>query len=99
MSKKVISTFLYVAFLLFITTPTILLIVDDTTDVSMFFSASEEEEKGSEKDLDIELLFSFTENNYSLLVFTSTNKNMDYLHKNYPKPHLNIISPPPEYQF
>jgi len=97
-SKKVISTFLYVTFLLFITAPTILLIVDDTKDVSIFFSTSEEEEESSEKNLNIEVLLPSTENNYSLLVFSVANKKIDYLHKTYLKPHLNTFSPPPEFQ-
>lgn len=96
MSKKGIATFLYVAFLFFIISPAILLIVDDKMDTSIFFSISEEEEKSNEKDLDIEILLSSIDSNYQHLVFILSENNLDYLCKNYPKPLLNIISPPPE---
>jgi hypothetical protein len=96
MSKKIVSIFLSVIFLLFIVTPTIIVMVDDTIDVSIAFSASEEEEKGNEKNLDIEVLFSNLKANESDLVFAVSENNLGYYFKNYPKPHLNLISPPPE---
>ncbi|MDB9961735.1 hypothetical protein OAD62_06520 [Oceanihabitans sp.] len=96
MSKKIVSIFLSVIFLLFIVTPTIIVMVDDTIDVSIAFAASEEEEKGNEKNLDIEVLFSNLKANESDLVFAVSENNLGYYFKNYPKPHLNLISPPPE---
>jgi hypothetical protein len=96
MSKKIVSIFLSVIFLLFIVTPTVIVMVDDTIDVSIAFSASEEEEKGNEKNLDIEVLFSNLKANESDLVFAVSENNLGYYFKNYPKPHLNLISPPPE---
>ncbi len=96
MSKKVVSIFLSVIFLLLIVTPTIIVMVDDTIDISIAFSASEEEEKGNEKNLDIEVLFSKLKTNESDLVFAIRENNLGYYFKNYPKPHLNLISPPPE---
>ena len=97
MSKKIVSIFLSVIFLLFIVTPTIIVMVDDTIDVSIALAASEEEEKGNEKNLDIEVLFSNLKTNESDLVFAISENNLGYYFKNYPKPHLNLISPPPEH--
>ena len=97
MSKRIVSIFLSVIFLLFIVTPTIIVMVDDTIDISIAFSASEEEEKGNEKHLDIEVLFSKLKTNESDLVFAISENNLGYYFKNYPKPHLNLISPPPEH--
>ena len=97
MSKKIVSIFLSVIFLLFIVTPTIVILVDDTIDVSLAFSASEEEEKGNEKNLDIEVLFSTLKTNDSDVDFSESESNLGYFLKNYPKPHLNLISPPPEH--
>lgn len=97
MSKKIVSIFLSVIFLLFIVTPTIIILVDDTIDVSLAFSASEEEEKGNEKNLDIEVLFSTLKTNDSDVDFSESESNLGYFFKNYPKPHLNLISPPPEH--
>ena len=96
MSKKIVSITLAVIFLLFIVTPTVIIMVDDSIDVSMVFSSSEEEEKGNEKHLDIEILFSKLKTNESDFVIAISKDNLGYYYKQYPKPHLNLISPPPE---
>jgi hypothetical protein len=96
MSKKVVSIFLSVIFLLFIVTPTVIMMVDDTIDISIFYSTSEEEERGHEKQIDKEVLFSNLKTNESDLVFTSTENNLGYCYKKYAKPHLSLISPPPQ---
>ncbi|MFT4575131.1 MAG: hypothetical protein ACI9SI_000029 [Polaribacter sp.] len=96
MSKKGLSIFFSVVFLLFIVAPTILVMVDDSVDVSIVFSTSEEEEKGNEKSLDIEALFSMLKTNNYNLVFTFPENSLEHIDKRYTKPHLNIISPPPE---
>ena len=97
MSKTIVSILLSTMFLLFIAAPTIITMVDDTIDVSIIFSASEEEEKGNEKHIDVELLFSNDATNDSDLVYLSIENNLGYYFKKYPKPHLNLISPPPDF--
>jgi len=97
MSKKLVSIFLSVIFLLFIVTPTIIIMVDDSIDISIVFSTSEEEEKGNEKHLDIEVLFSKLKANDSDLDLAVNENNLEYCYKKYPKPHLNLLSPPPEH--
>lgn len=96
MSRSIVSILLSSLFLLFLTAPTIILMVDDSVDVSFFYASSEEEEKGSEKNKELELLF--FELNSTDLDFASSEveNNLGYYFKNYPKPHLNLISPPPE---
>ena len=96
MSKRVISILLSEVFVMFIAVPTIVIIVDNTVDVSIVFSASEEEEKGNEKHLDVELLFSNLKDNEVNSTLTSSENNLEYYYKKYPKPHLNLIFPPPE---
>ena len=97
MSRSIVSIFLSSLFLLFLTAPSIILIIDDSADVSIFYSSSEEEEKGSEKNKEIELLF-FDLNNSDLdFASSEVENNLGYYFKNYPKPHLNLISPPPEF--
>ncbi len=96
MSKNGIATFLSVAFLLFIATPTILLIVDDTIDVSIIFSSAEDEEKGNEKDVSIEVFLASIEISHYHVVFSATENSLVYFYKKYTKPDLNIISPPPD---
>lgn len=96
MSKKVVSIFLSIVFLLFIVTPTVIMMVDDTIDISIIYSTSEEEERGHEKQIDKEILFSNLKINESDLVFNSSENNLGYYYKKYVKPHLNLISPPPQ---
>ncbi len=96
MSRNLISVFLSVIFLVFLAAPTVITMVDDSVDVSMFYAASEEEEKGCEKDKDVEILF-FEPHNNELDVASSKGEHSSrYYFKKYPKPHLNLISPPPE---
>ena len=97
MSRTIVSIFLSSLFLLFLTAPTIILIIDDSADVSIFYSSSEEEEKGSEKNKEIELLFFDLNNSYLDFASSEVENNLGYYFKNYPKPHLNLISPPPEF--
>ena len=97
MSRSIVSIFLSSLFLLFLTAPTIILIIDDSADVSIFYASSEEEEKGSEKNKEIEVLF-FDLNNTDLdFASSEVENNLGYYFKNYPKPHLNLIFPPPEF--
>lgn len=96
MSNKIVTIFLTTLFVLFIAAPTIIVMVDDTIDVSFAFSTSEEEEKGNEKNIDIEMLFYSENTNEIDLVFSSNKNSLGYFFKNYQRPHLNLISPPPE---
>ncbi|MFT4698530.1 MAG: hypothetical protein ACI9SJ_001680 [Flavobacteriaceae bacterium] len=95
MSKKSVSIFFSVIFLLVIVAPTVLVIVDNTFDISILYS-SIEEEKGNEKHLDIESFLSKEKTIESDLVFALAENNIGYFYKMYPKPHLNVISPPPD---
>ena len=96
MFKKTVSIFFTLLFLGIISAPSIISAIDDSIDISIAFSTSEEEEKGNEKHLDIEVFVSKEKTNESDLVFDSSENNLGYYNKNYPKPHLNLISPPPE---
>ena len=96
MARNLVSLLLSAIFLTFLIAPTIIAAVDDSIDVSIFYASSEEEEKGSEKNKDIEVLF--FEFNASEIDFASneSKNNLEYCFKKYPKPHLNLIFPPPE---
>ena len=97
MSKSVVSILLSVIFMAFLVTPTILTLVDNSVDVSLFYSAAEEEEKGHEKTKDVEVLFSDLKINETYSMSSLTQNNLGYYFKTYPIPHLNLISPPPDY--
>ena len=81
---------------MFLTAPTIIALVDDSIDISAFYTASEEEEKGAEKNKDIEKLFFEIKNSETAFASTKMKDNLSFCFKTYPKPHLNLISPPPE---
>ena len=80
----------------FIIAPSIIVAFDNSIDISIIYYLNEEEEKGSETHKNIVVVFS--KNNHLELSLLSTNlKNKPgYFSKKYPKPHLNLISPPPE---
>ncbi|WP_242083068.1 hypothetical protein [Aestuariivivens sediminis] len=81
----------------FIVAPSVISMVNDSIDTSIFYSLAEEEEKGSEKNKNMEVLFSRSnafETDFTL--FESEN-TLVYFFKKYTKPHLNLISPPPDF--
>ena len=91
MAKHKITIFFIVLFMLFITAPSIILVIDDSADVSRFYSISEEEEIGHTKLLVISDYMSSDE-----MTSSSSTLSHFYFSKEYSKPHLNIIFPPPE---
>lgn len=96
MLKSTIAIFFTVLLMSLTAAPTIVSMVDDSVDVSRFFSTSEEEEKETKSLEDLKLLFSESNTNLHS-VFTKTNNAFGYHFKKYTKPHLNLISPPPEH--
>jgi len=91
MSKRTIAILFSFLFLAFITAPSIIIAIDDTADVSIFYNVAEEENEI------LKLPFPESDcNDLYKVFFTDANEYLGYYFKNYPKPHLNIISPPPE---
>lgn len=93
MSRKIISIFFTVLFLAFITAPAVITMVDDSVDISYFYSITEEEEKGGK----IEILLTKDFISQSDFALSEKAVNEGYYFKKYPKPHLNLVSPPPEF--
>lgn len=91
MSKSIISLVFTVIFLAFLTAPTVITMVNDCADVSYFFSVSEEE-KGSS----VKVFINVDSFYHTDIAFTKKGSNQGYFAKKYTKPHLNIISPPPD---
>jgi len=91
MGKKTIAILFSILFVAFITAPTIIIAVDNSVDVSIFYSITEEENEN--------LKLPFPDNDFNgleNLLTLDSKENLGYYFKNYPKPHLNLISPPPE---
>lgn len=70
--------------------PTIIISCDDSADISAFFGMNEEEE-------DSKVLFDHSQEELEDLPLDSyTKEDIVYTSNEYYKPHLNLISPPPE---
>lgn len=78
-----------------IAAPTLIAAFDDSIDTSIFYSLAEEEEENSKSK--IASPFSSDTNDAITDICFQSNKDFDYQFKNYSKPHLNLISPPPEH--
>ncbi|WKB82671.1 hypothetical protein QYR09_06450 [Cellulophaga lytica] len=91
MYKKIISIFFTLLFLAFLSAPTIITMVNDTIDISAFYSFSEEEDNCAKKYLSVD---NFSETNVSYVLKRET---QGYSDKKYPRPLINLVSPPPEF--
>jgi len=96
MTRNIGSIVLSVVFLAFLVAPTVLHMVDDSIDVSAFYAGAEEEESGSEKTKTFEVLLDISTVNDLSFSSAKSSKKQGYYFKTYPKPHLNLFSPPPE---
>lgn len=96
MSKRILTSLLSILFLLFIVAPTVLLVIDDSVNASLFYSVTEEEEKGSELNIEVEPLFFELISSSIIPAFLNAEDNLEFFLKKHPKPHLNLISPPPD---
>jgi hypothetical protein len=98
MSRNIVSIFLSIIFLAFIAGPSVLVMIDDSIDVSMYYasSSSEEEENSAPKVKEVNGLFSEFDINESDMLSNDDENKLEYYFKNYPKPHLNLITPPPD---
>ncbi len=75
-----------------ISAPSIIITIDNDIDVSSFYGIGEEEESENMK-----LLYEYTTHiSEPDFVNHETVKLIEYRCPNYPKPHLNLISPPPD---
>lgn len=96
MSRNKLSIILSMIFLLFLVAPTVIFIVDDSIDISLFYTMSEEEENGVEKNKIDEVLILQTDTPESFFVSKKVIQHIVYFFKNYQKPYLNLVSPPPD---
>tara|TARA_R100001377_G_C3184353_1_gene107936 strand:+ start:536 stop:817 length:282 start_codon:yes stop_codon:yes gene_type:complete len=92
MNKKTIAILLSILFLAFLSAPAVIVALDDTVDVSNFYSIAEEENEN--------IKFSLSEDSFNelnTLFSTDSKEYLGYTFKQYPKPHLNLIFPPPDF--
>jgi len=92
-SKYRVSVFFFILFMALLSAPSIIASVDDSIDTTCFFSVNEEEDQ-----LSFKLLFNKNEEVSDTVFENQSNEHLgEYTFKQYPKPHLNLISPPPDY--
>ena len=81
--------------------PSIIVAIDKSADISIFYSMFEEEEKEEkqeeEKKTIDEIFFSEINPFNSSMYFNDSRITLGYFNKKYVRPHLNLISPPPEF--
>jgi hypothetical protein len=97
MSRQIISLSFTLLFALFLTVPPVIVMLDDSVDISIIYGSAEEEEKGSKKNKELEVLFFELDPNVDGMDNLSNKNLSNYFFKNYSNPHLNLLSPPPEY--
>ncbi|NVK51859.1 MAG: hypothetical protein HWD85_02915 [Flavobacteriaceae bacterium] len=93
--KNNIAVFFSIVFMIFITAPTVISIIDDSIDVTFIYSNSEEETgKQQAEKLKVEL----STLKINEFIFSSSKKvsHLRHKNKNYTKPLLNMVFPPPE---
>ncbi|WAC00889.1 hypothetical protein N7U66_11635 [Lacinutrix neustonica] len=96
MFKKTISIFFVLLFLATITAPSIIIAMDNSVDISVFYSLSEEEEEKTKEKDKVETYLSEKISTSDSFIELLERKDIRYYFKKYQKPHLNLISPPPE---
>ena len=98
MKQNTIAIFFIVLFMGILLAPSILVTIDDSVDVSVFYSLSDEDEegKGKETNKNLEIICPLINHSELDLASIDSKNNSGYYFKKYPKPHLNLIFPPPE---
>lgn len=95
MNRKEIAIIFALLFMSLIVTPSIMAVFGDSTDTSIMYSSAEEEEQHSKSKM--ETHFPLNNNDALAGSYLQFRKFFNYQFKNYQKPHLNLISPPPDH--
>ncbi|WP_372752851.1 hypothetical protein [Mariniflexile sp.] len=95
MYKKTIALFFTLLFMGLIMAPMVIVVLDDAVDTSIFYSIAEEEENSKAKK--VVSPFSIASAEFTTHFKLKSYQFFNFRFKSYPKPHLNLISPPPEY--
>ena len=87
-----VSIFFLVLFLAIVMAPTIIMTIDGTVEISAFYGIGEEEESET-----LNLVFDNSQNLFEETSLKDFNSYNGYYNDTlYAKPHINLISPPPE---
>ncbi len=97
MKSKLSAIFFLLIFSALITAPSIIVAIDDSFDITCFYTITEEEEESGHQISKEGKMFYFELT--SMLNYVKgfeKDGQFAYYFKNYTKPHLNLVSPPPE---
>ena len=98
MKQKLSAIFFLMIFSALITAPTFVMVIDDSIDISCLYSINEEEEeKGHEVTKEGKVFYYESMKIIDYVKGFDKKKKHVYFSKKYPKPHLNLIFPPPEF--
>ena len=98
MNKSLLAILFSLLFLSLIIAPTIIMAIDDSIDISFVYDISEEEEeKGKEGNKEFKKFVVGLDDEDESFMSSENEQNLEYTFKTYPKPHLNLIFPPPEF--
>ena len=90
--KYNVAIFFTVFFMAIIAAPSIIVSLDDSIDVASFYSLNEEEESEEFK-----LVLDNSDKSFeSHVIDVNSEMFFEYSPLRYPKPHLNLVLPPPE---
>ncbi|MDG5490880.1 hypothetical protein [Psychroserpens sp. SPM9] len=100
MKQKLSALFFLLIFTALITAPSVVMAIDNTIDISCFYTINEEEEeKGPQVNKQGKVFYHESMHMLDYVKGFDKKRKFAYFFKNYPKPHLNLISPPPEFIF
>ena len=92
-TKNKIAIYVTILFMALISAPTVIMTIDDSIDTTCFLSVNEEEENANAK-----LLFDKDHQTPEFLFEDQENTHLiGYTFKQYTKPHLNLVFPPPDF--
>jgi len=91
MTQKSAIFFIFL-FAAIISAPTVIMSMDDSVDITSFYSLNEEEESEN-----LKVIFEGYQSIELNLDNLKNTQRLGYIFKAYPKPHLNLIFPPPEF--
>lgn len=98
MKQKLSAIFFLLIFSALISAPSLVMAIDDSIDISCLYSINEEEEeKGHKVTKEGKIFYYESLNMIDYIKGFEKKKRHAYVFKTYPKPHLNLISPPPEF--
>ena len=96
MLRKAFALFLLSIFMLSATAPTVVSLFEGDSDLTLLIDISEEESKEKESSKDAETKIVHLSTAKLSLCGLELSDMRDFNLKNYSKPYLNLLSPPPE---